>query len=68
MFDDLAANGAQAMEKYWDDKDLMSKISQRMSEASISAAAEGANGSEAAPAPKVAVGQKGRILLTGQGL
>ncbi len=31
IFDDIEANGAAAMEKYWNDTDLMSKISQKMS-------------------------------------
>ena len=30
IFADIEANGAGAMEKYWDDTDLMSKISQKM--------------------------------------
>lgn len=31
IFDDIEANGAAAMEKYWNDTELMSKISQKMS-------------------------------------
>lgn len=31
VFDDIEANGTTAMEKYWNDTDLMSKISQKMS-------------------------------------
>ena len=31
IFDDIEANGTAAMEKYWNDTDLMSKISQKMS-------------------------------------
>lgn len=30
VFDDIKANGAGAMEKYWNDSELMSKISEKM--------------------------------------
>ena len=31
VFQDIESNGPAAMEKYWDDTDLMSKIAKRMS-------------------------------------
>ena len=30
VFDDIKANGAGAMEKYWNDSELMTKISEKM--------------------------------------
>ncbi|KAI8473716.1 MAG: flagellar associated protein [Monoraphidium minutum] len=52
VFEDVKANGAEALEKYWDDTDLMSKISsklramqlgrQQLAGAAAGAAAEGA--------------------------
>jgi len=32
MFDDIKANGPEALSKYWDDMDMMSKISKKMEE------------------------------------
>ena len=31
VFEDIASNGPAAMEKYWNDTDLMSKIAKKMS-------------------------------------
>lgn len=36
VFDDIAASGTAAMEKYWNDNDLMTRISRKMSEMGIS--------------------------------
>lgn len=32
VFDDIASKGPEALDKYWHDSDLMSKISQRMTQ------------------------------------
>lgn len=36
VFDDIAASGTAAMEKHWNDVELMSKISRKMAEMGIS--------------------------------
>lgn len=37
VFDEIAAKGPEALDKYWHDSDLMSKISQRMTELQVKA-------------------------------
>ncbi len=43
VFDDIAASGAAGMEKYWNDGDLMTRISRKMAALGVSP--------EAAPQP-----------------
>lgn len=43
VFDDIAASGSAGMEKYWNDGDLMARISRKMAELGVAP--------EPAPAP-----------------
>lgn len=52
VFDDIKANGAGAMEKYWNDSELMSKISEKMGGISL-AGNKGAK--KAVPSSQVAL-------------
>ncbi|KAG2453934.1 hypothetical protein HYH02_002137 [Chlamydomonas schloesseri] len=60
MFEDMKTNGANAFEKYWNDTDLMLKISRKLRELNVNGdgeqgapAAEGAEGTASAPAKKL---------------
>ena len=53
VFDDIKANGAGAMEKYWNDSELMSKISEKMG--GINLAANNKGPKKAVPSSQVAL-------------
>ena len=51
VFDDIKSNGAGAMEKYWNDSELMSKISEKMGSVNLRSNGSSTNGKSAkAPA------------------
>lgn len=51
VFDDIKSNGAAAMEKYWNDSELMSKISEKMGGVNLRSNGSGKGKSAKGPAP-----------------